>query len=70
MRHNVDLVQIVATQNEIIKEQSDVIDTLFQQLCQLLPTEELEALPLYAIKHAANLKKEVEDNENDSFEQS
>ena len=28
MRHNVDLAQIVATQNEIIKEQSDVIDTL------------------------------------------
>lgn len=61
MQHNVDLVQIVATQNKIIKEQSDVIDTLFQQLCQLLPAEELEALPLYAIKHAANLKKEVED---------
>ena len=61
MRNKVDMVRIADTQNEIIKMQSDIIDNLYQQLCQLLPTKALDTLPLYSMQRAADLRKEVED---------
>lgn len=60
MHGRVDLVEVVDTQNEIIKIQSDTIDVLYQQLCQLLPPDELVALPLYAMREAAELRKTIE----------
>ena len=54
-------MRIADTQNEIIKMQSDIIDNIYQQLCQLLPTKALDTLPLYSMQRAADLRKEVED---------
>ncbi len=40
-----DLVEICDKQNEIIKTQSDIIDSLFQRLALILSAEELDSMP-------------------------
>ena len=59
-REYIDLVQVADLQNEIIKMQSDVIDKLYKQLCQILPTSALDVLPLYTMRTAADERKKLE----------
>lgn len=61
MHHeHIDLVQVVDLQNDIIKMQSNVIDQLYKQLCQLLPTNTLDTLPLYTMQKVTNERKKLE----------
>lgn len=59
-REHIDLVQVVDLQNDIIKMQSNVIDQLYKQLCQILPASALDVLPLYTMQTAADERKKLE----------
>ncbi len=57
-----DLVEIVETQNEIIRIQSDIIDELFALLSQHLSTNEIGMLPaLGKAERAVKLRKEIKE---------
>lgn len=61
MHHeHIDLIQVADLQNDIIKMQSDVIDKLYRQLCQILPASALDVLPLYTMQTAADERKKLE----------
>ena len=54
-------IEIIETQNTIIKLQSDVINELFSVLSQYLQAEELDSLPaVEKINAAARLRQSYE----------
>lgn len=55
-----DTLEIIDTQNHIIKCQSDVINDLFKLLANYMTLEEMDKLPeVSKINHIAALKKNI-----------
>ncbi|WP_178297651.1 hypothetical protein [Butyrivibrio hungatei] len=52
-----NIPELVDRQNEIIKEQADIIDSLFLLLLQHVPASELDNLD--NVKHVALLKEDI-----------
>ena len=54
-------LEIIDTQNEIIRLQSEVISELFRQVSNYVALEEIDSLPVVQkINRAADLRKEIE----------